>query len=73
VRVREVAEAVSHAAGAVGKVESWKLDQAKEKLGAYADALALDQQFSSKKAKEVLGWVPQAPSVFEDLEQGSMK
>lgn len=69
VRVREVAEAVARAAGVEGRVESWPLEEARKRLGAYADALCLDQQVSGKKAEEVLGWQPKALSLLEDLER----
>jgi hypothetical protein len=39
-------------------------------LGAYADALALDQQASGRRAEE-LGWRPHRPDALEDLERGS--
>lgn len=71
VRAREVAEAASRAAGAGGRVEAWPLEEAREELGAYADALALDQRLSGARARRALGWSPSAPSVFEELERGS--
>lgn len=71
VRVREVAEAASLAAGAEGRVESWPVEQARERLGAYADALVLDQQVSSAKAMRLLDWRPRAPSLLEELAQHS--
>jgi nucleoside-diphosphate-sugar epimerase len=64
-RVREIAEA----AGATA--ESWPLEEARKTLGAYADALALDQLVSSEKARGTLGWQPGATSVLEDLRNGS--
>lgn len=71
VRVREVAEAASRAGGAGGRVESWPLEEARERLGAYADALCLDQQVSGKRAEELLGWRPRSLSLLEELEQRS--
>lgn len=71
VRVRDVAEAASRAGGANGQVEAWPLEEARGSLGFYADALALDQQISGKRAEELLGWRPQGPSLLEDLEHGS--
>lgn len=70
-RVREIAEAASHAAGAGGRVESWPVEQARELLGLYADALVLDQQVSAAKATQLLGWTPKAPSLLEELAQNS--
>ena len=71
VRVSEVAEAASRAGGAEGRTESWPIEEARKSLGPYADALALDQQVSSEKAVELLGWTPKLPSMLDDLERGS--
>jgi nucleoside-diphosphate-sugar epimerase len=70
-RVREIAEAASFGAGAGGRTESWPLEEARKTLGAYADALALDQQVSSEKGRTTLGWQPHAASILEDLRNGS--
>ena len=70
-RVREVAAAASRGAGAGGKTSAWPLEEARGKLGAYADALVLDQQASGRKAQELVGWRPYRPDVLEDLEHGS--
>jgi nucleoside-diphosphate-sugar epimerase len=67
VRVRDVAEAASRAAGAGGKIETVPLDQARQAMGPIADALVLDQQISGERARRVLGWRPQAPTVLEEL------
>jgi nucleoside-diphosphate-sugar epimerase len=69
--VLEVAEAASIGAGAKGKTQSWPLDEARKAVGAFADALVLDQQVSSEKAKKELGWSPRAASVLDDLKTGS--
>lgn len=68
--VREIAEAASRVAGVDGRVESWPIEQARERLGAYADALMLDQQVSGAKAMQLLDWTPKAPSLLEELESG---
>jgi nucleoside-diphosphate-sugar epimerase len=70
-RVRDVAAAASRGAGAGGKTVGWPLEEARAKLGPYADALVLDQQASGKRAEELLGWRPRRPSVLEDIEHGS--
>jgi nucleoside-diphosphate-sugar epimerase len=70
-RVREVAEAASIGAGANGKTQAWPLDEARKTMHAFADALVLDQQISSEKAKRELGWSPRAARVLEDLKTGS--
>jgi nucleoside-diphosphate-sugar epimerase len=69
--VREVAAAASRGAGAGGRTTAWPLEDARQKLGAYADALVLDQQASGRRAEELLGWRPQRPDILEDIESGS--
>jgi nucleoside-diphosphate-sugar epimerase len=69
--VREMAAAASRGAGTEGNVTSWPLAEAREPLGAYADALVLDQQASGRRAQDLLGWRPSRPDVLEDLEHGS--
>jgi len=69
--VRDVASAASRAAGAGGRTTAWPLEEARKKLGAYADALVLDQQASGRRAQETLGWRPRHPDVLEDIERGS--
>ena len=71
VKVRDVALAASAAAGVAGKVSPWPLEEAREKLGAYADALVLDQRISSEKARKIFGWNPRASGILEDLRHGS--
>ncbi|MGA9995062.1 MAG: SDR family oxidoreductase [Pyrinomonadaceae bacterium] len=70
-RVREIAERASHAAGAGGQTVSWPLEEAQGRLGPYADALVLDQQVSGERARNLLQWTPKAPSLVEELEHGS--
>jgi nucleoside-diphosphate-sugar epimerase len=69
--VQEIAEAASFGAGAGGRTESWPLEEARKTLGAYADALVLDQQVSSARARAILGWQPRADGILEDLCHGS--
>jgi nucleoside-diphosphate-sugar epimerase len=66
--VRDVTEAAAQANGA--EAEPWPLDDARERLGPYADALALDQQVSADRALG-LGWRPSRPSVIDELRTGS--
>jgi len=70
VTARAVAEAACCAAGREGTAEPWPLDDARGELGLIADALALDQQASSKRARELLGWSPQRPPVLDALRNG---
>jgi nucleoside-diphosphate-sugar epimerase len=69
--VRDVAAAASRGAGAGGKTIAWPLEDARKTLGAYADALVLDQQATGKRAQELLGWRPNRPDVITDIENGS--
>jgi nucleoside-diphosphate-sugar epimerase len=57
-RVREIAQAAILALGSEVTPGSWPLEQARRKLGAYADALALDQVVTSVRSEQVLGWRP---------------
>ncbi len=63
----EIARAASEAAGAGGRVESWPLAEARQSLGAFADAIACDQLISGDKAVRELGWHPSRPSIVDDL------
>ncbi len=67
VTMRQVAEAASRAAGAGGATRSLSLDAARQVWGPLADALALDQQFTVRHARDELGWVPRERSVLEYL------
>jgi nucleoside-diphosphate-sugar epimerase len=70
--VKELAAAASRGAGGRGNTAEWPIEQAREELGSgYADALTLDQQASSRRAEELLGWRPHRPGPIEDLESGS--
>ena len=68
---REIAAAASVAGGAAGATRSWPEGEARAALGPFVDALLLDQQASSAKARELLGWRPIRPHVLDDLENGS--
>ena len=58
----EAARRVSEAGGSKGRTSSWPLAQARQRLGALADALALDQVVVTRRAAE-LGWKPRRPFV----------
>ncbi len=55
---KEVALALSRAAGIDGKIVSIPLDEAQRRMGPVADAFALDQRFSPARARTDLGWAP---------------
>ena len=71
VRLKDIADAASRAAGVAGKTTSWPLEQARAVLGPFADALALDQHFASSRASDLLGWTPGGPALLDDVAQGS--
>lgn len=71
IRFKEIAEAAGRAAGIDGHAETWPIDAARQVLGPLADALVLDIHMSGAKARHMLGWTPQAPSVLDDLIHGS--
>lgn len=62
-----IAEAASQSAGVPGQTRSQTLTDAQQIMGVFADALMLDQQVSAAKARQVLDWQPQAPSLFDEL------
>ncbi len=70
-RVGQLAEAASIGGGAKGKTHGIPLEEARKKMGAFADALVLDQIISGEKAQRELGWKPSAGSVLDDLKSGS--
>jgi nucleoside-diphosphate-sugar epimerase len=65
--VAQIAEAVSRAAGCAGRVESVTAEQAREEMGPIADAFALDQQISSARARDQLGWNPPNRDVLREI------
>jgi nucleoside-diphosphate-sugar epimerase len=66
VAVAEMGDAIRTSVGAE-RVEFWPLDDARNSLGLFADALALDQTVSGECARQVLAWKPQGPSAIADL------
>lgn len=67
-KVLEVAQAVSRAAGKNGAVKSWPLAEAQKQLGPFAEALALEQKVTTKRSLE-LGWKPSYPSFLNSADQ----
>jgi nucleoside-diphosphate-sugar epimerase len=67
VTMRGLAEAASRAAGAGGATRSLSLDEGRQAWGPLADALALDQRFTARRARDELGWVPREAGVLEYL------
>jgi hypothetical protein len=69
--VSDIAAAASRGVGAGDRTVATPLEEAKKSMGAYADALVLDQQASGKRAQELLGWNPHRPDILQELERGS--
>lgn len=62
--VAEAASAASHAAGK-GAVRAIAVEDARETMGALADALAMDQVVIGARGAEV-GWAPRHPPFVQD-------
>ncbi|RKG68423.1 SDR family NAD(P)-dependent oxidoreductase [Corallococcus sp. CA054B] len=71
VKVKDAAQAASEGAGVAGRTVAWPLEEARKQFGPFADALALDQRFTSEKAEKLLGWAPRGPGLIEELRTGS--
>lgn len=65
--LRRAAEAILDAAGG-GDIESVSLAEARAAMGDYADALAIDQVVSSRRARRELGWRPKLDSFSANAE-----
>jgi nucleoside-diphosphate-sugar epimerase len=63
--VRRLVTAAARAAAFTAEIRWVPLDEARRKMGGFADALALDQHVDSRKAVARLGWQP-AHGGFED-------
>lgn len=62
-----IARAASEGAGADGRVAEWPLDEARQALGGFADAIACDQVISGARAQRDLGWSPSRHSIIDEL------
>ncbi len=63
----EIARAASEGAGAEGRVAEWPLDEARQALWGFADAIACDQVISGELAESELGWSPSRHSIVDEL------
>ena len=70
VTMRAVALAAAAAAGVPGAIESIPIEQARQTMGPFADALALDQVVSAERARTELGWEPAVPDPLEAIARG---
>ena len=62
-RVNDIVEAIAAQVPQRPDIRNVPIAEARKKLGAYADALALDQKVRSPKARS-LGWAPTLPGVI---------
>jgi len=67
---KEIAEAISKAAGLGGKTVSVPPDEV-EKVGITGRLIGNNMVLSSEKAQRELGWQPSGPSLLEELNTGS--
>jgi nucleoside-diphosphate-sugar epimerase len=67
VQVQEIARAIGHRYGLGGRIASWPLHEARQEWGDFADALCLDQEFTSARARQLLGWVPRSKGIREEF------
>jgi len=49
--------------------EAMPLAEAREELGDFADALALDQHITAPRTRELLGWEPREPGILDVQEE----
>jgi nucleoside-diphosphate-sugar epimerase len=68
--MRQIAEAVSVAAGQPGTASSITMEQARSEFGPVADAFALDQRITAARARRDLGWAPAERDVLAELATG---
>ena len=69
----EIARAASEGAGAEGRVAEWPLDDARQALWGFADAIACDQVISGELAQGELGWSPAQHSIIHELRSYSAR
>ena len=65
--MRQIAEAVSIAAGRPETASSITMEQARQEFGPLADAFALDQRLSAARARRELSWAPADRDVLTEL------
>jgi nucleoside-diphosphate-sugar epimerase len=64
----EMATAAARAAGYGGEIRPLPLAEARNNLGDFAEALAIDQQVSSAKATRLLAWQPRHTGFLDEVE-----
>lgn len=68
--VGTITQALSHAAGCPGRIDSLTLEDAIQRMGPIAEAFALDQQLTGARARRELGWTPTHLDALTELAQG---
>ncbi|WP_336761274.1 NAD-dependent epimerase/dehydratase family protein [Asaia sp. VD9] len=68
VSLMEIAQAASRAGGAQGRVTLWPIEEARQSLRGFADAIACDQVISGGKAQAELGWRPVMGTILQEFE-----
>ncbi|PJJ73402.1 nucleoside-diphosphate-sugar epimerase [Diaminobutyricimonas aerilata] len=68
--VREMGEAASRVRGLGGRVVPEPASATVERLGAFGEALLLDQQATGTAARTDLGWTPTRPTLLDEIEAG---
>ncbi len=72
VTMKQVTESISRLFGWDGRTESWTVEEAQKRWNAGITAtLASSERSTGEKAKKLLGWNPQAPSLADEIEHGS--
>ncbi|HUH12188.1 MAG TPA: NAD-dependent epimerase/dehydratase family protein [Longimicrobiales bacterium] len=66
-RVADIARVASQASGFGGTTHAEPLEEARERLGAAADAMVMDQVVVTRRSPE-LGWAPRHPSFRQSVE-----
>jgi nucleoside-diphosphate-sugar epimerase len=67
VRLADIVEALTNAAGCPGRVTRLTLAEAEGRMGPIAEAFALDQQFTPERARRELGWTPRRLDALAEL------
>lgn len=68
--VREIGEAASRVRGLGGRIVAEGQDATLAALGAFGEALLLNQRATGAAARQALGWIPSRPSLIEEIEAG---
>jgi nucleoside-diphosphate-sugar epimerase len=66
--VRRMVTAAARAAGFNGEIRYVPVEEARKAMGAFADALAVDQHVDSRKAVRMLGWQPKHGGFADEVD-----